>query len=90
MTPGEGLIRSKQRLLDEGYATCDGFIEDFKLGKLQTQPGCTASETLEAVILKELSVGQVLFILECRQTQGVVGRSGSVYIGVSSNSRSCR
>lgn len=56
VTPGEGLIRSKQRLLDEGYATCDGYIDDFKLGKLQTQPGCTAKETLEAVILKELSV----------------------------------
>lgn len=25
-------------------------------GKLQCQPGCTAEETLEAVILKELSV----------------------------------
>ena len=56
VTPGEALIQSKQRLLEEGYATCDGYIEDFKLGKLQTQPGCTASETLEAVILKELSV----------------------------------
>ena len=56
VTPGDGLIRAKQRLLEEGYATCDEFIEDFKLGKLQTQPGCTASETLEAVILRELSV----------------------------------
>ena len=56
MTPGEGLIRAKQKLLEEGYSACDGYIEDFKLGKLQTQPGCTASETLEAVILKELSV----------------------------------
>ena len=56
VTPGTGLIRAKQNLLDEGYAACDGFIDDFKLGKLQTQPGCTASETLEAVILKELSV----------------------------------
>ena len=61
MTPGEGLIQSKQRLLNEGYATCDGYIEDFKLGKLQTQPGCTASETLEAVILKELSVSRRTF-----------------------------
>lgn len=25
-------------------------------GKLQCQPGCTAEETLEAIILKELSV----------------------------------
>lgn len=27
-----------------------------KMGKLQCQPGCSADETLEAVILKELSV----------------------------------
>ena len=58
VTPGEGLIRAKQQLLENGYGTCDGFIEDFKLGKLQTQPGCTAAETLEAVIVKELSVGE--------------------------------
>lgn len=62
VTPGEGLIRAKQRLLDTGYATCDSFIDDFKSGKLQTQPGCTASETLEAVILRELSVSRTSFV----------------------------
>ncbi|XP_015764049.1 PREDICTED: DNA-directed RNA polymerase III subunit RPC1-like [Acropora digitifera] len=38
------------------YSKCDNFIQDFKEGKLQTQPGCSADDTLEAVILKELSV----------------------------------
>ncbi|GFS26302.1 DNA-directed RNA polymerase subunit [Elysia marginata] len=56
VTPGEGLIRSKQNLLDKGYFTCDGYIRDFEEGTLQPQPGCTEEETLEAKILKELSV----------------------------------
>lgn len=42
--------------LNTRYAKCNEFIQDFKEGKLTTQPGCTAEETLEAVILKELSV----------------------------------
>ena len=37
------------------YTKCDGYIKDFEEGRLQTQPGCTAEETVEAVILKELS-----------------------------------
>ncbi|XP_072037718.1 LOW QUALITY PROTEIN: DNA-directed RNA polymerase III subunit RPC1-like [Amphiura filiformis] len=56
VTPGQGLIRSKMKLLDAGYSKCDEYIRDLENGKLQTQPGCTAEETLEAIILKELSV----------------------------------
>ncbi|XP_071250702.1 DNA-directed RNA polymerase III subunit RPC1 isoform X1 [Salvelinus alpinus] len=56
VTPGQGLLKAKQNLLDEGYAKCDEYIEALKTGKLQQQPGCTAEETLEALILKELSV----------------------------------
>ena len=37
------------------YAKCTEFIKDFEEGRLQTQPGCSAEETLEAIILKELS-----------------------------------
>ena len=37
------------------YAKCTEFIRDFEEGRLQTQPGCSAEETLEAIILKELS-----------------------------------
>lgn len=29
------------------YSKCDDFIRDFKEGKLQTQPGCSADDTLE-------------------------------------------
>lgn len=47
MTPGQGLLKAKQDLLDEGYKKCDEYIEALVSGKLQQQPGCTAEETLE-------------------------------------------
>lgn len=56
VTPGEGLLKRKKKLLDDGYAKCDEYIKAMTEGKLQCQPGCTIEETLEAVILKELSV----------------------------------
>ncbi|KAG5855741.1 DNA-directed RNA polymerase III subunit RPC1 [Anguilla anguilla] len=56
VTPGQGLLKAKQDLLDAGYRKCDEYIEALNTGKLQQQPGCTAEETLEALILKELSV----------------------------------
>ncbi|XP_066925897.1 DNA-directed RNA polymerase III subunit RPC1-like isoform X1 [Clytia hemisphaerica] len=56
VTPGKGLITAKERLLKEGYTKCDRFIDDYTNGMLQTQPGCSPEETLEAIILRELSV----------------------------------
>ncbi|XP_033840470.1 DNA-directed RNA polymerase III subunit RPC1 isoform X2 [Periophthalmus magnuspinnatus] len=56
VTPGQGLLKAKQDLLDDGYAKCDEYIDALHTGKLQQQPGCTAEETLEALILRELSV----------------------------------
>ncbi|XP_067671207.1 DNA-directed RNA polymerase III subunit RPC1-like isoform X3 [Haliotis asinina] len=56
VTPGLGLIKAKNALLDDGYSSCDSYIRDLEDGKLQTQPGCSEEETLEAMILKELSV----------------------------------
>ncbi|XP_070543488.1 DNA-directed RNA polymerase III subunit RPC1-like [Ptychodera flava] len=56
VTPGQGLIKAKMELLHAGYSKCDEFIKDLESGKLQAQPGCTPDETLEAVILRELSV----------------------------------
>ncbi|XP_037787697.1 DNA-directed RNA polymerase III subunit RPC1-like [Penaeus monodon] len=53
--PGSGLLTRKQELLDEGYRKCDEFISQLKEGTLHCQPGCTAEETLEQLILKELS-----------------------------------
>ncbi|XP_063217430.1 DNA-directed RNA polymerase III subunit RPC1 [Bacillus rossius redtenbacheri] len=56
VTPGQGLLKAKHDLLDAGYSKCDQYIRALQEGKLQCQPGCTDEETLEAVILKELSV----------------------------------
>ena len=55
VTPGKELVKLKQQLVDEGYSHCAQYIEDLKNGRLQSQPGCTPDQTLEAVILKELS-----------------------------------
>ena len=43
-------------LFSHSYSKCDEYIQSYKEGKLQSQPGCTAEETLEAIILRELSV----------------------------------
>ncbi|XP_077989635.1 DNA-directed RNA polymerase III subunit RPC1-like [Glandiceps talaboti] len=56
VTPGHGLLKAKMDLLYAGYSKCDEYITDLESGKLQAQPGCTPDETLEAVILRELSV----------------------------------
>ena len=38
------------------YNQCNTYIEQLKEGSLTTQPGCSPEQTLEAVILRELSV----------------------------------
>lgn len=65
------------------YAKCDEYIKQMTEGKLQCQPGCSAEETLEAVILKELSVirehaGQAC-VAELHPTNGplIMALSGS-------------
>lgn len=63
VTPGQGLLKAKQDLLDDGYKKCDEYIEALQTGKLQQQPGCTAEETLEV-----LSVWWSLFIQGCAKT----------------------
>lgn len=55
VTPGKTLLREKRILLDKGYSNCSDYINQLKDGRLQCQPGCNPEQTLEAVILKELS-----------------------------------
>uniref|UniRef100_A0A0N4Z3L6 DNA-directed RNA polymerase subunit n=1 Tax=Parastrongyloides trichosuri TaxID=131310 RepID=A0A0N4Z3L6_PARTI len=55
VTPSKNLLEDKTKLLNEGYSKCDQYIKDLKENKLKAQPGCTPYETLEALILKELS-----------------------------------
>lgn len=55
VTAGEDLLHLKDGFLKEGYAKCENFIKDMKEGNLQCHPGLDEAETLEAMILKELS-----------------------------------
>ncbi|KAJ2944679.1 hypothetical protein O0L34_g4036 [Tuta absoluta] len=55
VTPGKKLIEAKNKLLESGYSKCDGYILEMEKGTLQCQPGCSMEETLEAVMLSELS-----------------------------------
>jgi DNA-directed RNA polymerase III subunit RPC1 len=56
VTPDAKLLKAKRDLLSTGYSKCNSYIAQLKEGRLQCQPGCNAEQTLEAVILKELSV----------------------------------
>ncbi|PIO55090.1 RNA polymerase Rpb1, domain 4, partial [Teladorsagia circumcincta] len=53
--PSSRLIEERSLLLRGGYEKCQEYISQFKSGQLKPQPGCTMEETLEALILKELS-----------------------------------
>ncbi|CAF0768130.1 unnamed protein product [Didymodactylos carnosus] len=55
VTPGEKLMTEKRDLVTEGYTKCSSYIRQKQEGKLQCQPGFSPEETLEALILKELS-----------------------------------
>ncbi|KAK9891975.1 hypothetical protein WA026_017458 [Henosepilachna vigintioctopunctata] len=55
VTPSERLKQRIKNLLQNGCKKCDEYIKQNDEGKLQSQPGCTAEETLESVMLKELS-----------------------------------
>lgn len=55
VTPSAKLLEEKQMLLEKGYQKCNDYIAEMNKGTLQCQPGCSPEQTLEAVILKELS-----------------------------------
>lgn len=53
--PSSKLTEEKQKLVSEGYQKCSEFIQQYEMGQLPLQPGCTAEQTLEAKLNKELS-----------------------------------
>lgn len=55
VTPSLNLLKLLDQLVEKGYSKCEQYIKDCQNGELQTQPGCSADETLEALILRELS-----------------------------------
>ncbi|GAB5370703.1 hypothetical protein AAMO2058_001515900 [Amorphochlora amoebiformis] len=48
VTPSTRVTERKQALIKQGYAKCHDFINKFKTGKLEADPGCTVVETVEA------------------------------------------
>ncbi|TRY75843.1 hypothetical protein TCAL_12658 [Tigriopus californicus] len=55
VTPSPHLLKKKQDLVDFGYNKCDDYIAQLAEGALPSQAGQSQEETLEALILKELS-----------------------------------
>ncbi|GFT84690.1 DNA-directed RNA polymerase III subunit RPC1 [Nephila pilipes] len=55
VTPGLGLLKEKQILLEQGYSKCEEYIQSLERGELETLPGCSEEETLENKIISELS-----------------------------------
>lgn len=55
VTPSMQLLTDKQKLLDVGYSKCNDYIAQMQQNTLQCQPGCTVEETLESMMLRELS-----------------------------------
>lgn len=53
--PTDSLLKSKANELLQGETACKVKIEEFNQGRIVTQPGCTAEQTMEAVINKILS-----------------------------------
>ncbi|GMT04446.1 hypothetical protein PENTCL1PPCAC_26619, partial [Pristionchus entomophagus] len=89
--PGVQLLKEKTDLVVNGYDKCNEFISDVKSGKLKAQPGCSDEDTLESLILRELSLirdhaGQVCLKNLSRRntplTMAVCGSKGS-FINIS-------
>lgn len=55
MQPSEELKKKKNELVQAGYAKCEKWIQEYKSGELQPQPGCNLEQTLETKLSKELS-----------------------------------
>ena len=55
VTPSDDLMRKKHELVENGYEKCNEYIRDLADGKLQSQAGQSEEESLESLILRELS-----------------------------------
>ncbi|KAK3044653.1 hypothetical protein LTS18_000709, partial [Coniosporium uncinatum] len=53
--PSENLETRKRKLVQDAYAECDQFIEAFRTGKIQRDPGCNEEQTMENKVSGKLS-----------------------------------
>ena len=56
VTPSEGTLEFKSQVTLEKYQLVSAKISEYNSGKLALKPGCTAEQTLEAIINGELGV----------------------------------
>jgi len=56
VTPSRRVLRTKKKLMDEGYAKCEDYIRQYKEGRLPLQPGTSAEDTLEVLIRKGTAI----------------------------------
>ncbi|OII76734.1 DNA-directed RNA polymerase III largest subunit [Cryptosporidium andersoni] len=54
VTPNEGLLSAKSKLLEDGYRKIQEEITTFELGKMISHPGCTLEDTLEVKVKRIL------------------------------------
>jgi DNA-directed RNA polymerase III subunit RPC1 len=50
VTPSALLVNAKEKMVQDAYDVCDGYIDDAKRGKLENLPGSTQEGTLETKI----------------------------------------
>lgn len=53
--PGAKLSQEKEAQMSKAYRECDNHIDAYNSGKLTLQPGCNASQSLEAMVMGELN-----------------------------------
>ncbi|KAL2614065.1 hypothetical protein R1flu_025757 [Riccia fluitans] len=53
--PGARLSQEKEKQMAKAYRECDNHIDAYNKGKLTLQPGCNASQSLEAMVMGELN-----------------------------------
>lgn len=88
VTPSRRLLEEKEALLCKGYEKCNAYIMEMKKGTLQCQPGCTPEQTLESVLLRELSSIRESAAKACFRELHPTNSAVSIYSGHSSLSSS--
>ncbi|KAG5444137.1 DNA-directed RNA polymerase III subunit RPC1 [Clonorchis sinensis] len=53
--PSQELVKSKTKVIDVGFSTCDDYIHQYEKNTLKCNPGCSMEDTLESNLSQELS-----------------------------------
>ncbi|KER28623.1 hypothetical protein T265_04576 [Opisthorchis viverrini] len=53
--PSQELVKSKAKVINAGFSTCDDYIHQYEKNTLKCNPGCSMEDTLESNLSQELS-----------------------------------